>query len=279
VLRAGLRLASGHNRRPSGDPHADVELDQIAEEAESIGAPWLSRLARATRALGPDPDAVLDAYAAATECERRGDRWGHVLATAIACLHEQRSGKPDPRRLARLVAECRELGAGVLQAWAQAFLALAVAADGLPDADVEARAAATLAASAGVPGVHVASTVALARLDPQRRDGLVREAEALAASVGLPASVVRAWAGPQPPATPAAPLCRRPRPRSRRCGCRDPSRPRPSPNPYRRCRSAASADSAWRSPASPSTPRRYGPGPGWHCGCSRCTPAGWYTAK
>jgi DNA-binding SARP family transcriptional activator len=212
LLRAGLRLAAGDagqsrseqfgRRRTGADPHLDVELDQIAEEAESVGAPWLSRLARATRALGPDPDSVLDAYAAATECERRGDRWGYVLATALACVHEQRFGKPDPRRLVRLVAECRELGAGVLQAWAQAFLALAAAADGLPDADVEARAAATLAASAGVPGVHVAATVALARLDPERRAGLLREAEALAASVGLPGSVVHSWAGREQPTEP-----------------------------------------------------------------------------
>jgi DNA-binding SARP family transcriptional activator len=216
LLRTALRLAVAAAALPVSAPvpglgataQLEVELDHIAEEAESVGVPWLARLTRAARALGPDPDAVYDAYAVAAECERRADRWGHLLATTIACLHEQRLGRPDPQRLARLVAECRELDAGVLQAWAQAFLALAAAADGVPDADVEARAAATLAASAGVPGVHVAATVALAHLDPGRRDGLLREAEALAASVGLPVAVVRWWASPgpgQPAATPEPP--------------------------------------------------------------------------
>jgi DNA-binding SARP family transcriptional activator len=259
LLRAGLRLAAGdaeqsrderfgrqynHHRRTGADPHLDVELDQIAEEAESVGAPWLSRLARATRALGPDPDSVLDAYAAATECERRGDRWGYVLATALACLHEQRYGKPDPRRLVRLVAECRELGAGVLQAWAQAFLALAAAADGLPDADVEARAAATLAASAGVPGVHVAATVALARLDPERRAGLLREAEALAASVGLPGSVVRGWAGPEEPAEPALVLAAEPSRPVELAGPIEPAWPGPHPQPAQPVHAAHAAQPA-----------------------------------
>ena len=208
LLRAALRLAQQPDGWLStlGVPPADagleaaLELDRVGAEADAAGMPWLGRMARAARALGPDPDAHADALAVAEECERRGDRWGHVAASAVACLHEHRHGRHDMRRLARLVSDCRDLGAGVLQAWAQAFLALAAAAEGLPDAAAQARAAATLAGSAGVSAGHVAATVALARIERDRRIVLLREAESEATSVGLPASVVRGWAGPASPA-------------------------------------------------------------------------------
>jgi len=125
----------------------------------------------------PDPDAEADANAVADECERRGDRWGQVIATGLAALSAHRQGRHDTRRLGGLVSGCRELGAGVLQAWAQAFLALAAAAEGLPDAGAQAQAAASQAASVGVPGGTVAATVALARIDRGRRTVLLREAE------------------------------------------------------------------------------------------------------
>jgi DNA-binding SARP family transcriptional activator len=135
----------------------------------------------------------------------------------IACVHEQRFGKPDPRRLARLISECRELGAGVLEAWAQGYLALAATAEGLPDADVEARAAAMLAGAAGVPGVHVAATVARARLDPRRRAALLCEADALASAAGMPSGVVRLWAGPDRDTSAPAVVTQRTPPVSIRC--------------------------------------------------------------
>jgi DNA-binding SARP family transcriptional activator len=209
LLRAALRLAQqpGGWLSTLGVPattdvgvEAALELDRVGEEADAAGFGWLGRMARAARALGPDPDAYADALAVAAECERRGDRWGQVAASALACLHEHRHGRHDMRRLARLVADCRDLGAGVLQAWAQAFLALAAAAEGLPDAAAQARAAATLAGSAGVSAGQVAATAALARTESDRRIVLLREAESQGTSVGLPASVVRGWAGPASPA-------------------------------------------------------------------------------
>src|SRR5439155_14339511 len=162
-----------------------------------------------------------------------------LLATALGSLHDRRAGRPDPRRLTRLVSVCRDLGAGVLEAWAQAFLALASASEGLPDAAAAARTAATLASRAGVPGGYVAATVALARLDYAHsgprdsagppgivadRDALLREAEAQALAVGLPAGAVHHWAAqprasePEaaPPAAPAVAVERTP-PVSIRC--------------------------------------------------------------
>ena len=209
VLRAALRLAAqpggwlsvvaGSGVGPSataGAPadaalEATLELDRVGEEAEAAGLPWLGRIARAARALGPDPDAEADANAVADECERRGDRWGQVIATGLAALSAHRQGRHDTRRLGGLVSGCRELGAGVLQAWAQAFLALAAAAEGLSDAGAQAQAAASQAASVG-----------LARIDRGRRTVLLREAESQATAVGLPVAVVRRWAGDPEPEQP-----------------------------------------------------------------------------
>jgi DNA-binding SARP family transcriptional activator len=188
LLRAGLRLTGGADEA--------VELDQIAEEAESLGTPWLARAARAARALAGDPGGIAEAHAIAGECERRGDRWGALLAGALASVAEHRAGRPDVERLRRLVAQCRALDARVLQAWVQAFLALAAVAEGLPDAGEQARAAIRLANNAGVPGAHIAATLAVARLEPTEAPALVRETRRRAASLGVPEGVRRHWAGP-----------------------------------------------------------------------------------
>ena len=182
LLRTALTLAVGGE--------IGIELDRIADEAESEGFPWLSRMARAARSLGTDPETEDEAYAVAAECDRRGDRWGALLATGISCLRDWRFGTLDPHVLARLTQDCRTLGAGVLQAWAQALLALAGGVDGggdgPPDADLDARTAAHLAASAGVPGAHIIATLALARCDHGRREVLLAEVMAQAATIGMP---------------------------------------------------------------------------------------------
>jgi DNA-binding SARP family transcriptional activator len=63
---------------------------------------------------------------------------------------------------------------------------------------MEVRAAASLAASAGVPGAHAAATAAMARLNPARRPQLLAEAALQAAGAGLPPHAVRGWAGDPP---------------------------------------------------------------------------------
>jgi DNA-binding SARP family transcriptional activator len=208
LLRAGLRLATG------GDEA--VELDQIAEEAESLGTPWLARVARAARALSGDPSGIAEAHAVAGECERRGDRWGAMLAGVLASVAEHRAGRSDVERLRRLVALCRALDARVPQAWVQAFLALAAVAERLPDAAEQARTAIRLANNAGVPGAHVAATLAVARLQPTEASALAREARAEAASLGVPGGVWRHWAGP-PETELAVSTVERVRPVSIRC--------------------------------------------------------------
>jgi DNA-binding SARP family transcriptional activator len=172
-----------------------LDLVQLSDEADAAGQPWLSRMARAACGLAGDPVLVADAVAVADECERRGDRWGSALAWSVTILHDWRHGRLNHAMAAQLVARCRELDAGVLQVWAQVFVGLTAAADGLPEAEMEVRAAANLAASAGVPGAHAAATAALARLYPARRPQLVAEAGLQAAAAGVPARAVLVWAG------------------------------------------------------------------------------------
>lgn len=192
LVRAALRLLRGD---AADREQQALDLVQLSDEAHAAGQPWLSRMARAACGLSGDPTLATDAAAVDDECERRGDRWGATLASAVTILHDWRHGRMNHAAAAQLVARCRELDAGVLQVWAQVLVALTAAADGLPDAELEVRAAAQLAASAGVPGAHAAATATLARLYPGRRAQLLAEASRQAAAVGMPPEAVPMLAG------------------------------------------------------------------------------------
>jgi len=195
VAAVALRLVRAAVRLVTGGGATRFELEQIAGEAETAGLGWLSRFARAATALSGDDSGAAEADAVAAECARYDDRWGEAVATTLSQLATVPSGGMDPARLARLAQLCRELDAGVLEAWAQAFLALAAAVDRLPDAELETRRAESLARHAGVPGAQVIALAAAARLDPGRRRGLLREARILAGALGMPAAVLDRWIG------------------------------------------------------------------------------------
>jgi hypothetical protein len=275
LLRTALRLAVAAAALPVSAPvpglgataQLEVELDHIAEEAESVGVPWLARLTRAARALGPDPDAVYDAYAVAAECERRADRWGHLLATTIACLHEQRLGRPDPRRLARLVPTAGNWMPGSCRPGRRPSWRSRQRPTAYPTPTSRRGRRPPSPPVRGYPGC----------MSPRRSPSPTSTPAAATACCARPRRSPRQWACRSPSCAggPAPGRVNRPRRPSRR------PRPRwsPSPNRPRRCRSAASAGSTWRSPGIRWTPPRYAPGPARRCGCSRCTPGGWCTAR
>jgi DNA-binding SARP family transcriptional activator len=192
VAQLGLRLVrtSLAVSRGSASPLA---LERIADEAESLGLGWVARLALAARALGRTSYTAADAYAVAAACRRAGDRWGYLLTTSIGAISEQREGRLDEDRLAALCAESRELGADAIAEWAEAFIALAQARRGAPDAAENARVAVERSEVAGVPGAAVVATLALAVTDPDRRPALLREASARAEAIGLPSATIRFW--------------------------------------------------------------------------------------
>ncbi len=195
----GLRLLQAAVSLAAGIGSSRFDLEQIAGEAEASGFGWLSRVARAATALAGDENGAAEAASVAAECARHEDGWGEAVATTIGQLALPPSAL-DLSALTRLAQLCRELDAGVLEAWAQAFLALACAAGSLPDAELETRRAESLARHAGVPGAQVVALAAAARLDPGRRRSLVREARIVAGALGIPARTLDLWIG-----EPAAP--------------------------------------------------------------------------
>ncbi|MFL6074150.1 MAG: BTAD domain-containing putative transcriptional regulator [Mycobacteriales bacterium] len=184
--------------QPGGDPAVTAELERVLSHAEAGQHVWLVRMARLAIALRAAPADPVEAKAVWHECLSDGDGWGVVLATGLRALHDLHTGSPDVDMLADLVRRCRALDAGVLEAWAQALLAVASTTIGLPDAEVELRRAESAARSAGVPGARVLTLVAAARLEPARRAETLGRAKMLAEGCGFPVALLTALSGPAP---------------------------------------------------------------------------------
>jgi DNA-binding SARP family transcriptional activator len=124
IAAAGLVIA-GTASLCIGDPAGLVELRRAEDQAESAGAGWIARLARAARSLSACGDPP-DTAAAVTElCMQDGDRWG--AAFALLCEGAGRRVRGDPSasllllqagdrfhelRAARLQRLAREVEAG-----------------------------------------------------------------------------------------------------------------------------------------------------------------------
>lgn len=175
-----------------GETWGAPALAALAAEAEREQLPWLGRMARALVALDGTEPSIKEAVAVAEECGRLGDRWGEFLASALAQLVRSVAGRIDPEEAAQLLARARALDSGVLAAWAQSLVALAVAEARLPDAELEVRRAESTARSAGVPGAWVLALAAGVPTWPGR-SGQLTEAYAAAAQAGLPQAVVAGW--------------------------------------------------------------------------------------
>ncbi|HEX8629388.1 MAG TPA: BTAD domain-containing putative transcriptional regulator, partial [Catenuloplanes sp.] len=194
VASLGVRLVRGCWELATGSPEGGHRLSQVLADAEHAGLVWLVRMARAARALDGTAAGGAQARAVVRECDRDDDPWGAVLALAGVCLIRSVAAHPEPADLddaVELLRRCRHLDAGVLQVWAQALVAIATAAAGLPEAELEAQHTEALARSAGVPGARVAVLAAGARCGTGRPD-----LRGLAAHCGLPPSVARRWSGP-----------------------------------------------------------------------------------
>ena len=176
---------------------AAVALDSVALRAERAGLPWLGRLARAVTAVDGTAAGAKEALVVAEECDRLGDQWGGLLSRLIVELGRSRTGAVGVDQATALVTAARELDSGVLTAWAQSLLALAVVQDQRPDAELEVRRAESTARAAGVPGARTLALAAAVRADPQRPD--VRAAlDRAAAQSGLPSRLVAAWRSAPP---------------------------------------------------------------------------------
>ncbi|MGH9056620.1 MAG: BTAD domain-containing putative transcriptional regulator [Acidimicrobiales bacterium] len=110
----------------------DADIERLRDEVEGCGVPWLDRIASSAMLTGVEgTEQVLDDLAEA--CEREGDRWGAAfvaLMTGSGMLWKRQPALAPYERAAVLFGD---LGAGVLEATALAYVALAAHLGGQPE--------------------------------------------------------------------------------------------------------------------------------------------------
>ena len=164
LLAAASRLMDFVAGSRSGRVTYDRDLERLRDEVEEVGVPWLDRMTRAA-VTAADPVAcdVLDDLGCA--CQREGDRWGEALVALVSCLARLSIGAPAVHDGRRATEIFKELGAGVLEMQAYAYLALAAHASG--DAELamgSATHARTLTSQLEAPELAGLAALALGRV-------------------------------------------------------------------------------------------------------------------
>jgi len=187
------RLGLGVADLIAGEARGATELGHAIEAAEAQGYGFLTRLGHACRGL--EPGGAEHAATARVTCEHVGDGWGAALAGLLEGW--ARAHQEDARELGRAAAVLDEasdwfelMDAPVLQAWAFALRALAMARAGASDAVPVALRAERLAQARGVSGAGLFADAALATADVSKR----AEHLALAASRRAASGIGPAWA-------------------------------------------------------------------------------------
>jgi DNA-binding SARP family transcriptional activator len=179
-----------------------VDAAAVDELAEALGLPWAQRVSAAIVALsGPEP--VSDQLRRSFDIEL--DDWGGALFALHAGLAAVRRGQPALVVLDEASARLRFLGADLLEAWARAALAHALAVEGRPGALESARQAADDARRIGAHGAALMAQMAAAVAAPDDADTWLQRARSSAEWFGLPEPALPAQpATAPPPAAPAA---------------------------------------------------------------------------
>ena len=190
VIAVGARLGAAIASMLAGDHDGLRQLELAVENADALGQGFMARLGRACTALGQRAGSTEEAATVRSACDRIGDRWGAAFAALVHGWGLVLGGSGDPEALPVLDSATglfHELGAGVLEAWARALWALALAQQGDPSALAAALKAENLANTAGVDGARLFVYLALARADPGRSALYVEMAAAAQARTGLTA--------------------------------------------------------------------------------------------
>jgi len=168
ALATAARLSAGIAGVLAGDQQGVFDIDDAAEAAEALGLGWIGRLARAALVLMHRPGSIGEAEILMEACQRDGDRWGEALIALMLGWSAVYTGDSAVPTLERATDACRQLGAGVLEAWARSLLSLALARAGAPEARETALHAESLARYSGTPGARFFPYLALAELEPER---------------------------------------------------------------------------------------------------------------
>lgn len=145
-LVVGAQVASALGRALAGRPDG-ADVAALRESAERAGVPWLARLVQSVAAVEEDPGD--DAQEARLP---KDDEWGRPLAQLVAGLAGLCRGQHRSEQLLGAADGFEATGASVLEAWAGAGAALALAQAGDARAAAATRRAAALARRAAAPG-------------------------------------------------------------------------------------------------------------------------------
>jgi DNA-binding SARP family transcriptional activator len=168
ALATAARLSAGVAALLSGDLQGVFDVEESAEGAETRGMGWVARLARAALVLAGRPGSAAEAEALRVASDRDGDRWGSALIGLMIGWAAVYAGETALSPLEEATDTFHQLGAGVLEAWSRALLALALARSGVPEAREAALQAENLARYSGTPGACFFPYLALAAIEPER---------------------------------------------------------------------------------------------------------------
>ena len=168
ALATAARLSAGVAALLGGDLQGVFDVEESAEAAETLGMGWVARLARAALVLAGRPGSAAEAEVLRAASDRDGDRWGSALIGLMIGWAAVYAGEIALRPLEEATDTFHQLGAGVLEAWSRALLALALARSGVPEAREAALQAENLARYSGSPGARYFPYLALAEIEPGR---------------------------------------------------------------------------------------------------------------
>jgi len=212
---AVARLASAVAAVLAGEPPDVRPFERAAEDAERARVPWLARLARDLGSyLGPGGGerTATDARRIADHARSEGpapEPWAEALVLLAAAWAAPGGPEAALDEADAAAGAFRRLGAGVLEAWARALVALAAARSGSPDARELSLQAESHGRSVGAPGVRLLAHAALAALEagrgadadqPALAAGLAEEGVLALPAWGRPSGTAAALGGGSPTA-------------------------------------------------------------------------------
>jgi DNA-binding SARP family transcriptional activator len=197
VVAAGLAHAWVGLLTGQVDVHA---LDRVADEAETLGVSWLTRMTRALRACAEDGTEV---DRLRRSCRQAGDHWGDALIAFQRGMRLLHAGLSAADVLDDAAAGFDRLGAGVPASWAAAAAAVSLARDGEANAVQAALAAEERGRVTAAPIALGLAALALVTADPRRFGDREPLARAMAGELGLVLPVAEASPEVVLPAVPA----------------------------------------------------------------------------
>lgn len=169
--------------RALGGSEVETDLDALAEGAEAANLPWLAGCTRLVSSLAGTGNG-----GALTSLVAKDDAWGLPLAQLCAGLGYLRTGRAEAASLLADAADGFDaVAAPVLEAWARAghALAVAVAHGPSPDAMAAVRRSLVLVRKASVRGPLVLAASAAAIADPPHAERHRRTVTSVALETGI----------------------------------------------------------------------------------------------